>query len=703
MPTRSTTPSGTDAREHRPPVHGLARLIARVSGADGFVFIFFALTGTGYGMAFTHQGVDIVASLAGDAYDPSTVLGLLSLCLATFILGFQGWFWARACVEIQFGPRSRWKHNLLLVWAPRVFAVIPFGFLFWALREAYFQYHVPSWGSWALAGSGAALLVFIVARQDLTLRLRRQADRLRAHGHPRKANALDAALSRMRPLLMAAGVIVWLLLLVLFTVDPVSLPLRVGPCPIVLLCTALLIPVMATFIQWGRRIGLRATEWVLIVVLVVGTLVDNHTIRLLPAPPQPAFRNLAQDYGDWRAQASMVGARRPIIFVAVPGGASRAGFWAGEVLSRLEEMSGGQFSRHVFAISSVSGGSVGAVGFLASLDDPAPRYSLHARVGDFTARDFLSPSFASGAFPDLFQRIFPAPVFPDRAEALERGFEVGWSGHCEVIGGCRAPDLLQHGFLSSWRGSGGWRPILAINGVQEETGGLVLTSTARLTGDVKADDFNDVTRHDVRLSTAIANGARFPYISPPGTYFGYVKTDSIGHADKRAKFGHIIDGGYFDTAGVETIRQLARSLFARADAPSDEAQPIYLIIANGDPPEPVDPRKAPKTADLAPDVFGPLRGFFSAGGAHGALLTRALVEDPPRTKNPDNPPRVITIRLCRKGAPMDWVLSKPSVRFMRGQLGGSATDDPCGNYALMCALTASVGAVPPANCPKPQS
>jgi hypothetical protein len=688
MRTGDMTPSGTDpgAQPNASRLARLARLVSRVSGVQGFVFIFATVAATGVGLAFTQQGLDIVGSVAGDERDPKTTSGLLSLCAGTFFLGFQAWFWARACVEDQVGPRSRWQGNLVLVWVPRILAIIPFASLTWALL--HIRFGTAPWGVWALVGSGAILLTFIIARHDLTQRLRSHLARLRAVGHPRKADVLDAALDRLRPFLMGAGLVLAAVFMVLFTIDPVGPALWFGPCAIVLFAAALVIPVMTTLIQLGRKVGVRATEWIVIVMLVASSVADNHAIRLLPERPVQNRRpSIAWAYQAWRGQAALVpGTGRPIIFVAIAGGASRAGFWSGEVLSRLEEMSGGEFSRHTFAISSVSGGSVGAVGFLASLPDPVSRLPLAARVGDFTGRDFLSPVFGGGAFPDLLQRVIPVAVLPDRAQALERGWEVGWKRHCAAIGGCQDSDLLRRSFLSAWQGSRGWSPLLMINGVHEETGALILTSTARLSNFVVAADFTDLTHQDVRLSTAILNGARFPYISPGGTYVPWNGGES----------GHIVDGGYFDAAGVETIRQLARSLFKTLDdASSRDLRPIYLVIANADPPG------APaKPARLAPDLFGPLRGLFSAGGAHGALLTRFLEEDPPHPNGVA--PQVFVIALCQRGAPMDWVLSKASVGFMRAQLGTS-TNDPCGNYARMVALIHQLGGKLPGDSPKPPS
>jgi hypothetical protein len=361
------------------------------------------------------------------------------------------------------------------------------------------------------------------------------------------------------------------------------------------------------------------------------------------------------------------------------------------VLSRLQAMTGGQFSRRVFAISSVSGGSLGAAGFLATLADAPPPDQLERRTEAFAGRDYLSPAVAGAFFPDLLQRFLPVAFLPDRAQSLERGWEDGWRRSCQGPGvPCADPDRMQRGFTSQWRGAGSWSPELLINGVYEESGRPVITGTVKTDGYVDAEDFIEETGRDVRLSTAILNGARFPFISPGGTY----------RASGRGK-GHVVDGGYFDAAGVETVRELTRSMFSRIPAAaSDHLSPIYLVIANN----PV-PKAASAPARVAPDIFGPLKALDSVRGAHGSLMARFLDEHPPRPK--DAPPRgpsvsakspcladdqspapeVVVVCLCEKGAPMDWTLSDWSRGFMRAQLG-SPTSDPCHNYAQLTALAA---------------
>ena len=693
MPTNTTKPNGTEAPRR-------SDLTGYFEGAQGFLFILIALVGTGFGLAFTQQGLDIVKSVAGNAHDPAAIGRLAWLCAATSLLGFQAWLWARYCVEEQKGARGQWRGNPLLVWTPRLFAAIPFAFLISAFLRA--ETGLPpeadrsTWAAWILAGLGALLVAFVIFREDLTRRLRRRSARVRALGRRREAGAIDASLDHLRTIVLTAGLAAAAGFLVLFSLDPVRPALVFGPCAIVLLAMSLIIPVMATLIQTGRKVGVRASEAVLILVLVSSSVADNHAVRLTAPIAADRRPSVPQAYAVWRGQAAVAAdGTRPIIFVASAGGASRSGFWTGEVLSRLEDLSNGQFSSHTFAISSVSGGSLGAAGFLATLADAPPRGQLALRTGDFTGRDYLSPAFAGQFFPDLVQRFIPIAFLPDRAEALERGWEDGWRRQCSGAGGdavshppCGDPDRLRRDFLSSWRGSRGWTPQLMINGVHEETGAPILTSTVRFAGFVTADDFHQLTGHDVRVSTAIANGARFPFISPGGTY-----DDPAG-----ARLGHIVDGGYFDAAGVATVRELAARMFAKIPAASsDRLQPIYLIIANGDlGAVPMKP------ADFAPDLFGPLRGLYAVRSAHGALLSRYLDGNPPHppdyvaagpaagpnpcSQSPDPlPSNVVLICLCKPGAPMDWILSRWSQQFMRDQIGRPGAD-LCGNYARLAAL-----------------
>src|SRR5947207_1547721 len=96
------------------------------------------------------------------------------------------------------------------------------------------------------------------------------------------------------------------------------------------------------------------------------------------------------------------------------------------------------FSHHLFAISGVSGGSVGAAAFAAAMKDAEQRGGVKIpdkgcadRRGEDDPAinavqvlddDFWSPLQAMWLFPDLLQQFLPVQVgIFDRARALEHG------------------------------------------------------------------------------------------------------------------------------------------------------------------------------------------------------------------------------------------------------------------------------------------
>ena len=112
----------------------------------------------------------------------------------------------------------------------------------------------------------------------------------------------------------------------------------------------------------------------------------------------------------------------PLFIVATEGGGIRAAYWTATVLGELQDKNP-TFASHVFAISGVSGGSLGALVFDALLAEPNPE-KFKGKARDILGQDFLSPALASMLYPDFVQRFLPFPVpHFDRARALEMGWE----------------------------------------------------------------------------------------------------------------------------------------------------------------------------------------------------------------------------------------------------------------------------------------
>jgi hypothetical protein len=221
-------------------------------------------------------------------------------------------------------------------------------------------------------------------------------------------------------------------------------------------------------------------------------------------------------------------------------------------------------------------------------------------------------------FPDLLQRFLPVALLPDRAETLERSWEEAWA----VIDPA-APSAAMMGepFLNlAPKANEPWRPILIVQGTSEDSGRRFLTSGVRFGCDeVDADDFLDSVGHDVAASTAILNGARFPYISPGGT-FAAQRCERDG-----TRTDHILDGGYFDNAGAETLRETVRALRVIRAAAHDEdpLRIVFVLIGYHDPdaakPTPAIPPKGRIVKIASPTRSGEpdTRAFKGNAGQFG--------------------------------------------------------------------------------------
>ncbi|ARN80980.1 hypothetical protein MCBRY_002152 [Methylocystis bryophila] len=327
----------------------------------------------------------------------------------------------------------------------------------------------------------------------------------------------------------------------------------------------------------NKRVVLGYTiAFVLVLGLANAVLRPFHRVRLCDGqncvvsrtPPEFSFVASPQDRMTvqeaaqaWYEQARTAygelhaGEPVPMVIVATAGGGIRAAYWTATVLEKLEkdlEPSGG-LSPYLFAISGVSGGSVGAAVYSASLAARAEGLKPHAT--EFLADDFLAPALATWIFVDAPSQILPDFGQGDRGVALEQSFEHASKG------------FLARPFLSFFPDrattSKTWRPILLLNGTHEETGRRIIAGHVKIERDVFVDSLDELHMlgSDVRASTAAHNSARFTYVSPAG---------DLGRGS-----GSVIDGGYFENYGALSALELARA--ARV-ALKDKSPGVKLVI-----------------------------------------------------------------------------------------------------------------------------
>jgi len=392
--------------------------------------------------------------------------------------------------------------------------------------------------------------------------------------------------------------------IVLLVRDPVHLPQAVGSIPIFALWMVNLAVLTALFARYYRLFGvpLVGTLIVLLVAFEILGLTDNHGFRNRPAnierpTVEGAFRAWLASRKDLPAYRA---ANRPypVYVVAAEGGGLYAAYQAAKFLSRMQDLCP-NFAQHVFVVSSVSGGSLGAAVFagltrtLAANGEPKPCLARLEGAGEFETRadrilshDLLAPVVWGGLFPDFLQRFLPWPIEAfDRARALEYAFEDAWRRGARVAD---APNPLSAS-LFELCGAGqpacaaGATPALAINVANVETGMQMVLGPFDFssvgppwTGSAKVFDFfsNGVEPVDVPLSTAVGLSARFPWVSPAGWYSF---PDGVEKGRKRRM--SFVDGGYVDNSGVATASKLAQSLAEfQAKSPDMPAIDVKLIM-----------------------------------------------------------------------------------------------------------------------------
>ena len=247
----------------------------------------------------------------------------------------------------------------------------------------------------------------------------------------------------------------------------------------------------------------------------------------------------------------------PMLVIATAGGGIRAAFWTATVLEQLEadlqKKKDAPLQNLIFAISGVSGGSVGAMNYVAALH-ARDVSGKNAKPTEFLQSDFLAPAIASMIFVDTPSNFLPDLGQIDRGTALERSFENASDGY------------LSYPFLSFFPDKEAakktWRPALFLNATHQETGRRIIASNIKIERDIFLDSFDELNllESDMPASTAAHNSARFTYVSPAGKLVSSgEKSQNRSHSGKKSQNrGYVIDGGYFENYGALTALELAR-------------------------------------------------------------------------------------------------------------------------------------------------
>ncbi|RIA55288.1 hypothetical protein [Dichotomicrobium thermohalophilum] len=346
---------------------------------------------------------------------------------------------------------------------------------------------------------------------------------------------------------------------------------------------------------------------------------NNHKVRLQPANPEAEAQpdDLYIAFLDWldnrpddrkRLYADIGNQKYPVYVVAAQGGGVYAANLAALTMARLYTACPA-LRHHVFAISGVSGGSLGASAFNAfwmqARRNQSPEVmgdhcqlqaktdgrisALEQNIRTYLGHDFLSPVLSGALFPDFFQRfIVPGFGVLDRARAFEASLNHAWIDTNRKLGNetaDNAPTPFERNFL---RASADFRdpqvqaPSLVLNTTSVETGERFVVAPFLKDPIVPMEfvypimaqgDDGMPAEHDISLATAVSLSARFPIILPPGAYPRQI---SPFHFSQK----NLVDGGYFESSAIETAIDLVNGIKQRLQRLSDtlDVQPEFRII-----------------------------------------------------------------------------------------------------------------------------
>lgn len=607
---------------------------ASLIGETRFSLIVVAIAGLAF--ILNDQAKDLLQSL--DVQSPYTV----TLLVAVAWCALQGWGWARHILNQRIDNaaappvlKDSTRKKLTIAFAVMLIAVavvvqqiavLALLYLPWTFKDPQ-QYLPRFYGVLAFM-----LAIFAATSADqfvLVLLLFVCLALFLMFTHKRRTSARLAKLQNISKgtwtvvsLAIVAAAMLWSI------IDAVGMGWTLGAGAVVFAGLGAIIPVGSLAVMYTRKTRVPVVSLLFIYIAAISSFTDNHAVRALKESVQ-RIPSLDAAYTSWQtrimpdtASQNVDSGDTPLVLVATAGGGLRAAYWTALALGQLEATVPG-FHRNVFAISGVSGGSAGAMFYVAALDAAAKQGQKTLdtdKLYDTVGQDFLAPVTASMLYGDLAQRFLPAfgsLAIPDRAQALEQGWEHKFRAQFNDNG-------MERAFTSFWnpqQTGNRWLPLLFINGTHQESGQRIITTPVTMDKRIFTDALDFLALHgnrDIRASTAAHNSARFSYVSPAGTIV----------SDGNVK-GHIIDGGYFENNGAETLFEIYEAVKTRhrniiiVAITNDVMMPDAVYAENANPDAKIE-QCIVKPGRFLNEAAAPAKGLLSTRESRGMLAFKRL-------------------------------------------------------------------------------
>jgi hypothetical protein len=404
----------------------------------------------------------------------------------------------------------------------------------------------------------------------------------------------------------------------------------------------------------------------------------------------------------------------PVFIFAVEGGGIYAASAAAAFLAELEDQEQ-DISKHIFAISGVSGGSIGAAVFQAldharhpdpdlatgaskgegpgtSPDEtctlqtaPNTQRDIRASVSSIMLDDHFSPVVGS-IFPEIFKASLKRP------DALGASFEYSTSAQNEAAG----RDLCAH-FLDHWKPRS-TAPALVLNSTWVETGFRAAFAPFYLHSlDESLYSFVDTGMPDeacptagsaqtcISLMTAAGVSARFPGLMPPFSVElpAYVASGGKGTKPEfftpdpsHQKRWNFVDGGYADNSGATTALDIYLAL---KEVLADDID-LRMVLITSAVPQPVL-FDASINGTLFRDIMAPIDAMLkvredlgndAVAGACSTIYGHQGNKDcllHAGASSKESSLQIVEIQDQTYGLPLGWKISRNSFEVVSWMLG----------------------------------
>ncbi len=680
----------------------------------------------------TDQSIEILRVIAEDSRHR-----LLLFSVSVLILSLMSWYWARALVY-RFAPKELQlpkgdPDGVAARWLPRICGLIPFVGIGLALLRATNGSTSPA-RQWLISLSvinaveALAVGVFLFFRRRIAETLRKRKWWPEAVNTAKTTRLSD--LPNVTRLVLGIIVVLSLGFFFLFTTSYGEMRAAgwFAPASLVVLSAASWIAITSYFvIYFGRLIKLPILTPLLLLAFLFSyfDLNDNHKIRAYDPPIKTAPNKFDKAFKDWwnsRADKDAYKGRPyPVFIITAEGGGITTAYLTATVLTAIQDRAPA-FAQHVFAISGVSGGSIGTAVYaglakrctnnwkMDQLPSRGNRVDVHDigplqdSADTILTDDYLSPLLAGLLYPEMAQKILPFPIYGwDRARALEDRLETSWDEHanCDPTSPVVATEMSEpfYDFFQNFPANS--TPAIFFNTTNVETGERMFVTNLQVVDEARFDtlpalfDVNQL--FNIRFSTAACLSGRFPVITPAGFLYD---------DEKKARKLRYVDGGYYENSGTATGYNILMSLklghgylydqlnnrqIEEYRPTTDAVRPIPIVIRVGFP---VPPSRNPKyqiyqtTAEERAKYKGtglseisPIKAILNTRGARG----NDAVEQMETAIRSLHGPQGANIDTCPVGSlgcmfrflldehnvklPLGWMLSNRSRCEIQNQVG----------------------------------